>query len=235
MIFAISGCKFSLNKIIHEKDKNMKKTFTLIELLVVIAIIAILAGMLLPALGRVKETARSTRCINNLKQLGVSYTMYQHSYDSTIPPIYDGTTGVLKQWWFMLRWANTLTENFCGSSYEWIQNGKRELACDEMIKTETGWFNYIGNATLFPNTTYLKMTSLKGSPAQHMLLADAARFDKSNMAYRALRSKTEETSWTMAHGGKKSTNMLFCDGHAENVNYRRIQWDADSSFPWGKE
>ena len=213
----------------------MKKTFTLIELLVVIAIIAILAGMLLPALGRVKETARSTRCINNLKQLGVSYTMYQHSYDSTIPPIYDGTTGVAKQWWFMLRWANTLTENFCGSSYEWIQNGKRELACDEMYKAATGWFNYTGNATLFPNNNYVKLTSLKGSPGQHMLLADAPRFDNHTMAYRVLRSKTDEVAWTMAHGGKKSTNMLFCDGHAENVNYRRIQWDADSSFPWGKE
>ena len=211
----------------------MKKNFTLIELLVVIAIIAILAGMLLPALGRVKETARSTSCLNNLKQIGVSFTMYQDSYDGTNPPIYDKNCKGM--WWTMLRWAGSLTENFCGSSYEWINNKKRDMACAEMIKTESGWFNYTGNATLFPNETFVKMSSLKGSPAQHMLLADAARFDTHTMAYRVLRSKTEEVAWTMAHGGKKSTNMLFCDGHAENVNYRRIQWDADSSFPWGKE
>ncbi len=80
------------HKVVDNKNVyTLAHGFTLIELLVVVAIIAVLVAILLPALGRAREAAKTISCSNNMRQMGIAVVMYTDEYDGHLPANWDAS------------------------------------------------------------------------------------------------------------------------------------------------
>jgi prepilin-type N-terminal cleavage/methylation domain-containing protein/prepilin-type processing-associated H-X9-DG protein len=130
------------------QEKSCK--FTLIELLVVIAIIAILASMLLPALGRVKESGNASSCVNNEKQMGLAFSTYASDFNDYFPPMAhnfysgNGSYHALRAWSWL----------FSKQNLNYIQNNKTYQCPSAMSFATYDYTKGVNDCTRKPTDEY---------------------------------------------------------------------------------
>ncbi len=208
--------------------------FTLIELLVVIAIIAILAGMLLPALNNAKKTAQMNSCLSNLKQLGVGYESYAMDYQGIYACLVQTTNGSLEanqynnsgNYWLSLIRPYLGLSNVFGKGLMYTQKKKGLFFCPrhEPPNQYSNNISYGLNSRLFGLVdfsstakvpfTWIRKTGRLAFPGRSLMFAESW-YHTGTLENRTKGSPDLQNPKNISPRHNRKANALFADGHAQ--------------------
>jgi prepilin-type N-terminal cleavage/methylation domain-containing protein/prepilin-type processing-associated H-X9-DG protein len=173
-----------------------RAAFTLIELLVVISIIAVLVGMLMPALGAVRTAARTSQCSSNQRQIGLALINYTNDWDGNLPP---GDFQADAIWWTNedLLGGDLLSNKILWGSFISSSERRGVLRCPEdyrlPIHLSQTSISYGLNRTVFP------VTNIAATAADWALITSLSRIRSASSF--ALGTDTQDLRWTVYQNG----------------------------------